>query len=109
MVREGYSREQIEHRVHWALDTDVWERYVHITAEEHNDDIFAAVGIGDAEDGPDRERVPCGNCRQPVAPHHEYCPTCGTAATPERRSMVDTAEELAIDDLADGDLPPPVR
>lgn len=109
MVREGYSREQIEHRVHWSLDTDVWERYVHITAAEHNEDIFAAAGIGDAEDGTDQQRVPCGNCREPLAPHHEYCPTCGTAATPERRSIVDATESDAIEDLADEELDPATR
>jgi integrase len=105
MVREGYSREQIEHRVHWALDTDVWERYVHIEAAEHNEDIFAAAGIGDVDDdGPNQQRHPCGNCRQPVAPHHDYCPTCGTAATPERRAVIDAGKESAIDTLDLGDL-----
>lgn len=109
MVREGYSREQIEHRVHWALDTDVWERYVHITAEEHNDDIFAAAGVGDVEDPSDQQRYPCGNCQQLVAPHHEYCPTCGVAASPERRAVVTETEDDAIDDLSDESLTPSER
>lgn len=99
MVREGYSRSQIEHRVHWTLDTDMWEIYEHITGEEHNDDIFEAAGVVTADDGPDAERKACGQCQHPLAPHHEYCPQCGTAATPEARDDVDASRDAVLDDL----------
>ncbi|WP_135363414.1 tyrosine-type recombinase/integrase [Halosimplex halophilum] len=91
MVREDYTRAQIEHRVHWEVDTDMWETYQHIAAEEHNADIFAHAGVGDADDGVEHERRPCGNCREPLAPHHEYCPRCGEPATQEARNRRDNA------------------
>lgn len=106
MVREGFSRDQIEHRVHWSLDTDMWERYVHITAEELNDDIFADAGITDRDERTEQRRRNCGNCRETLAPHHEFCPTCGEAATPQARSQVDDAEKAGLDTLASGDLSP---
>lgn len=86
MAREGYTRSQIEHRVHWNIDTDEWETYEHIAAEEHNEDIFRAAGILEA-DGSEhsQQRHPCGNCHEPLAPHHEYCPRCGESASPESR------------------------
>lgn len=94
MVREGYTRSQIEHRVHWSIDSDMWEVYEHITSEEHNDDIFRRAGLGDDDaDGPSAERHPCGNCREPLAPHHAYCPRCGAAATPETRELQDKAQD----------------
>jgi len=91
MVREDYTRAQIEHRVHWDVDTDMWQTYVHIAAEEHTEDIFAHAGIGDPEDGVKHERRPCGNCHEPLAPHHEYCPRCGEPATKEARDRQNNA------------------
>lgn len=101
MVREGYSRDQIEHRVHWTLDTDMWTNHVHITAEEHNDDIFAAAGVIDGDDGPDATRPVCGTCRTTLAPHHAFCPNCGVAATPEHREIVTAVEDAGLDDVTD--------
>lgn len=99
MVREGYSRSQIEHRVHWTLDTDMWEIYEHVTAEEHNDDIFREAGVVDAADGPDRVRKRCGGCRDAIAPHHEYCPQCGKAVTAEAEAEVDESKDTVLDDF----------
>lgn len=105
MYREGYSKGQIQHRVQWTIDTDMWERYVHLEAEELNDDIFAAAGITDPdEDRSDPTRQECGNCRESLAPHHEYCPRCGDAVSPESRDTVDEFVDRGIDHLADGDL-----
>ena len=87
MAREGFTRSQIEHRVHWDVDTDMWEIYEHIAAHEHNDDIFSAVGFGETDDsGPSKERHPCGNCGETLAPHHQFCPRCAAPATPETRA-----------------------
>lgn len=105
MVREGYSRSQIEHRVHWTLDTDMWETYEHITSTEHNDDIFRAAGLLDPEEGPDTVRKSCGNCTTALAPHHEYCPTCGQPATPGAADTVDGARETVLDRLVDESNP----
>jgi integrase len=105
MVREGYSRSQIEHRVHWTLDTDMWETYEHITSEEHNTDIFREAGVVDDEDGPDRVRKPCGNCRTPVAPHHEFCPQCGAAVTATADTEVDASRDAVLDDLINATNP----
>jgi len=105
MVREGYSREQIEHRVHWSLDTDVWERYVHITAEEHNEDIFAAAGVDGKPSTTSPERRRCGNCHEPLAPYHEDCPNCGAATTLPRQQVVDALEDVLVARLVEADDP----
>lgn len=84
MVREGYSRSQIEHRVAWSVDTDMWSTYEHIAADEHNSDIFEAAGVGSGdEDGPDATRRTCGICGSPLAPHQDLCGQCGSAVTEE--------------------------
>lgn len=87
MLREGYTRSEIEHRVHWTLDTDMWQVYSHIAGEEHNTDIFRRAGIVEDEQGPDRERHPCGNCGEPLARHHQYCPRCAEPATRKTREQ----------------------
>lgn len=101
MAREGFTRSQIEHRVHWTIDTDQWATYEHIAGEQHNDDIFVAAGvIDDDSEGPSRERLPCGNCREPLAPHHEYCPRCGEPATQEARNLKTTGQDALMSALA---------
>lgn len=97
MVREGYSRSQIEHRVHWTLDTDMWETYEHITGAEHTEDIFREAGLIEGEDGPEKVRKPCGNCREPLAPHHEFCPVCGRAASERARRALDAERSDQFD------------
>lgn len=94
MVREGYSRSQIEHRVHWTLDSDMWATYEHITGQEHTEDIFRAAGVTDSAATPDRVRKQCGTCREPLAPHHEFCFNCGQPVSPgaeaEYQAFTDT-------------------
>lgn len=85
MWREGYSKQQIQHRVGWTLDTDMWQSYVHLHAEDMNEQIFADAGVIDSSDGIDKQRHPCGNCRETLAPHHRHCPKCGSAVSPEAR------------------------
>lgn len=105
MFREGYSKAQIQHRVQWTIDTDMWDRYVHLEAEELNDDIFATAGITEPdEDRSDPRRRSCGNCRESLAPHHEYCPRCGDAVSPEKRSVIDDLQSEGLEELAEGDL-----
>lgn len=105
MVREGYSRSQIEHRVHWTLDTDMWETYEHITSDEHNDDIFREAGLLDPEDGPDRIRKNCGNCQQPLAPHHDWCYGCGKPVSPGAEETTNSAMDTILDSLEDASNP----
>jgi len=101
MVREGYSRSQIEHRVHWTLDSDMWETYEHVTGEEHTEDIFRSAGLIEDDDGPDKVRKACGNCNQPLAPHHEFCPNCGRPASPGAAETVDDAKDTVLDSLVE--------
>lgn len=101
MAREGFTRSQIEHRVHWTLDTDMWETYEHIAADQHNDDIFREAGIIEGDTGPDQVRKRCGQCREALAPHHEFCPNCGTPATVEAEESVDEAERSMLDRLVE--------
>lgn len=107
MSREGYDRSEIEHRVHWSIDTDMWKTYLHISAEEHNEAIFQKAGVVETtEDGPTRERIPCSNCREPLAPHHHYCPRCGAGASKEARELASEAKSsvgeamLDVDDMS---------
>jgi len=104
MVREGYSRSQIEHRVHWTLDTDMWETYEHITSQEHNADIFREAGVVD-DDGPDRVRKRCGGCRSAIAPRHEFCPQCGKAVTADAEAEVRADKDTVLDDLVEATSP----
>jgi integrase len=99
MVREGYSRSQIEHRVHWTLDTDMWETYEHITGEEHTEDIFRSAGLLEDDDGPDRVRKACGNCGESLAPRHEFCPNCGRPASPGAAETVEDATDTVLDSI----------
>jgi len=108
MVREGYSRSQIEHRVHWTLDTDMWEIYEHITGEEHTEDIFRSAGLLEDDEGPDRVRKSCGNCNQALAPHHEFCPNCGRPASPGAEDTVDDATDTILEALV-GEKNPATR
>jgi integrase len=104
MVREGYSRSQIEHRVHWTLDTDMWDTYEHITADEHNEDIFRHAGIlEEPDEGPDQVRKRCGTCNDPLAPHHDFCPTCGTAASARAQEIAAEGKETILDELVGAD------
>lgn len=105
MRREGYSRSEIEHRVMWEVDTDMWKTYEHIAGEEHNDAIFEQAGVvEDSGATLSRERHPCGNCQEPLAPHHEFCPRCGEPATQRARRVQDAAEDDGLDMLARRDL-----
>jgi len=101
MVREGFSRDEIEHRVQWTVDTDMWATYQHISSDQHNDAIFAKAGIGDAGNGPDETRRPCPNCTEPVAPHHHYCKQCGTDLSDRATAMRDAATESIATSLTE--------
>ncbi|MFC5278689.1 tyrosine-type recombinase/integrase [Halorubrum rubrum] len=102
MRREGYDRAEVEHRVHWSIDTDMWETYEHIAAEEHNQSIFEKAGILEPdEDTLDRTRRRCGNCTETVAPHHDYCPQCGDAVSRDAREVQDAARDTTLDTIAE--------
>lgn len=106
MVREGYSRSQIEHRVAWTVDTGMWSTYEHIAADEHNSDIFAAAGVLEDDDaGPSAERSSCGLCQEPLAPHHDYCPRCGEAVSEQARQLKNSAIDSLAEALAEIDDP----
>lgn len=106
MVREGYSRSQIEHRVAWSVDTDMWSAYEHIAADEHNSDIFEAAGVLECEsEGPSAERDTCGLCQEPLAPHHDYCPRCGEPVTERSRQLKNSAIDSLAEALATVDDP----
>lgn len=96
MVREGYSRSQIEHRVHWTLDTDMWEVYEHITGTEHTEDIFREAGLVEGDDAPEKVRKPCGNCGEPLGPHHDWCLNCGQPVTAEAEESFQTFQQLLV-------------
>jgi len=105
MVREGYSRSQIEHRVHWTLDSDMWETYEHITKTEHTEDIFREAGLVERGEGPERVRKPCGNCGEPLAPHHDWCGNCGDPASAEAETELTSFLQLLVAMMADENNP----
>lgn len=98
MRREGYDRAEVEHRVHWTVDTDMWEVYEHISGEQHNEAIWQAAGMADEEEGPDASRSRCPNCTELIAPHHDYCPQCGDEVSKAARDL----KQSATSSLADG-------
>ena len=74
-----------------------------VDAERFNRDIFRKAGVAhqDDDDAHTRERHPCGVCREPLAPHHEYCPVCGNPATKETRELQQSATTSAADGLSE--------
>jgi len=98
MWREGYDKQEIQHRVQWTLDTNMWERYVHVTAEEMTEEIFDTAGVVDSGDAHSVDRRPCGNCRETVPPHADWCPACGEPLSPDARHE----RGAAIGDIAQG-------
>ncbi len=100
MYREGYTKQQIQHRVAWNLDTSMWERYVHLTAEDMNEQIFAEAGVVAETDATTTTRERCGNGREVVPPYQQYCGNCGEPATVEARDLQFEAESAVVDDLA---------
>lgn len=103
MYREGYTKQQIQHRVAWTLDTSMWERYVHLTAEDMNEQIYAEAGVVEETDATSTIRERCGNCREVVPPYQQYCGNCGEPATAEARDLQFEAESDVVDDLAQAD------
>lgn len=97
MVREGYTRSQIEHRVHWDVDSDMWQVYEHIEGEQHTDDIFEHAGVVEPDgESASAERRPCGNCNEPLPPHLDFCPGCFSAASADgRRALREAISSLA--------------
>lgn len=109
MYREGYTKQQIQHRVAWDLDTDMWKRYVHLHAEDMNDTIYADAGMVDAENGATPRRKQCPNCRGTLPEWGDHCPSCGVPITHEAREAKATLEDLGLDALADGEKLTPVQ
>jgi len=103
MWREGWDRQEIQHRVQWSLDTNMWQRYVHVTAEQMNEEIFASAGIVEDDDSLSKERLHCGNCRETIPAHAEYCPRCGEPTSPDTRELKDQAVNSLADGLAELD------
>lgn len=88
MWREGYTKQQIQHRVAWALDTDMWGRYVHLHAEDMNRSIAVDAGEVEPDDRDGTVRKRCGNCHTTVPPHRDGCPNCGFVVNPELRGSL---------------------
>ncbi len=101
MYREGYTKQQIQHRVAWTLDTDMWERYEHLTAEDMNEQIYAEAGVVEETDATSTTRERCGNCREVVPPYNEYCGNCGEPVTPEAGDLQLAAEADLVADMAE--------
>lgn len=104
MWREGWDKQQIQHRVQWTVDTDMWKTYVHVHAEDMNEEIFADAGVVDNTDSLSRERGTCGNCRETLPPHAAYCLNCGEPVTKEARDQLDDVVDAGVEQLAAPDL-----
>ncbi len=108
MRREGYTRSEVEHRVCWTVDSSMWDTYEHISAAEHNESIFEQAGVVDEDaDTEDTVRKSCGNCHEPIAPYHQYCPRCGAPASAATRDVHEQAQDSLVSDLrtiSDDDL-----
>ncbi len=103
MYREGDTKQEIQHRVAWTLDTDMRDQYVYLSAEDMNEQIYAKAGVVEEDEAVSTERKPCGNCTEVVPPSARYCPTCGEPADPEARELQFEAESAVVDDIATKD------
>lgn len=100
MWREGYTKQQIQHRVHWRLDTDMWERYVHLKAEDMNETVFADAGMIDEEEVSTPRRDRCPNCTETLPEWGEFCPTCAAPVSKQARDLIEEGEDAGIESLS---------
>ena len=111
MRSEGFPRDEIRHRVGWTMDTQMWERYDHLSAEERNDQIFARTGVIDEDETPSPERQKCRNCNEITEPNYEFCPNCGDPLDSNLRDAIEDQDDRLFESAAaaDDDLAAAIR
>ena len=102
MLREGWSRTEIEYRVCWEVDTEMWQVYSHVADEDVRASIHATAGVSDPDDENDLEatRHPCGNCRETLKPHARFCPNCANPVSPDARADLSKMQDNLFEKAA---------
>lgn len=100
MRREGFDRAEVEKRVCWTVDSDMWQVYEHIAAEEANRAMFERAGVVEPDTADDAERRRCGTCLEVVAPHHPRCPRCGIPVDESLAELTTQAEAQGTAEMA---------
>lgn len=106
MDREGYTRTEIEQRVGWDLDSDMWERYLHLKAEQVNEGMWVKAGVSEPTGESSARREWCPNCNERLPPKTSVCPACAAPVTKGARDALASMEGTMIDDLSMGELTP---
>jgi len=105
MDREGFDRSEIEHRVGWNVDSEMWENYLHLKAEQLNDNIYSKTGADSTTNEQTPERDKCINCQEPLPEYGNYCMVCGEPHGTARQEQ-QTAQSGILEAMASGDLSP---
>jgi integrase len=103
-ARQGFSDREIKHRAGWSRDSNMLERYEHITEDEINKQVLKKYGFDVAdEDIGEPELDRCPRCSAALHGAANYCPRCSAQLTsPEK-----TAEEAIAEVFNDRAVPTP--
>lgn len=105
MADDAFTKDDIRHRVGWAKDTQMWERYDHLDAETRNSNLFVRTGLADPDEESGPSRAPCGNCGTMTQTDRRYCGQCGAAVTEEARETVEETQGDVSKDRVRADDP----
>lgn len=103
-ARQGFTDREIKHRAGWSRDSNMLERYEHITEDEINKQVLKKYGFevkNEAIGEPELNR--CPRCSAPVNGAANYCPRCSAQlSTPD-----ESVEDILCDILDRSDIPNP--
>ena len=95
-ARQGFTDREIKHRAGWSRDSDMLDRYEHITEDEINKQVLKKYGFEVAdEDIGEPELDRCPRCSAPLHGAANYCPRCSA----QLNSPDKTVEEILADKI----------
>jgi hypothetical protein len=96
-ARQGFTDREIKHRAGWSRDSDMLERYEHITEDEINKQVLQRYGFDVDEDGigePELDR--CPRCSAVLTSEANYCPRCSARVQIPEDTLMDLLMTIAV-------------
>ena len=94
-ARQGFTDREIKHRAGWSRDSDMLDRYEHITEDEINKQVLQRYGFDIDEDGigePELDR--CPRCSAALTPEANYCPRCSARVQIPEDTLMDLLMQI---------------